>query len=72
METVREQYSLECPSCHKYDWIAIEIKVWAELHPDGTDVDSQDHEWDDSSLARCSNCQFEGTVAHFQYEQKED
>jgi hypothetical protein len=51
-----------CPKCKKGDNLSIEIKVWATLCPDGTDVEGQDHEWEDTSRAICK-CGWEGTVS---------
>jgi DNA-directed RNA polymerase subunit RPC12/RpoP len=50
-----------CPKCKTGDDLSIEIKQWATLTCDGSDVEGQDHEWDDFSRAICK-CGWEGKV----------
>jgi hypothetical protein len=42
-----------CPNCKTGENLSIEIKVWATLSCDGTDVEGQDNEWDDTNRAIC-------------------
>lgn len=54
-----------CPRCKTGDKLSIEITVWATLVPDGTDIEGQDHEWDDASKVMCKgkdSCNWTGIV----------
>ena len=53
-----------CPKCKMGDNLSIEIKVWATLTCDGTDVEGQDNEWDADNRAICK-CGWEGKVSDF-------
>jgi hypothetical protein len=53
-----------CPKCKTGNQLSIEIKVWATLSCDGTDIEGQDHEWDDANRAIC-RCGWEGKVKDF-------
>jgi hypothetical protein len=53
-----------CPKCKTGDNLSIEIKVWATLCPDGTDIEGQDHEWEDTERAICK-CGWGGKVSDF-------
>jgi hypothetical protein len=52
------------PECGSDERIEIEMTVWGELHPYGTEIDG-DHEWTDESPCRCAECEHAGTVRDF-------
>lgn len=73
MKPKSNDFGMSCPKCKKDDGIAIVIKAWAMLTPDGTDPDDEacpdyDHEWDDDSPAMCVNCGHTGKVLNFNQE----
>ena len=62
------QFGLRCPDCGRSDEIDIAATVWVRLCPEGTDVtaaENGDHEWENSSSAKCCACGHDGTVAEF-------
>lgn len=60
-ETVKEAWGLCCPGCGRDDALAVQVKSWAKLTPDGTDADDA-HEWDQNSACACDACGWGGTV----------
>jgi len=68
-DTVREEWSMCCPSCKRDEKIEICANVYVRLTPDGTDifdVHNGDHEWDNDNTAYCAGCGFAGTVRDFE------
>ena len=72
MSTVREEWQLACPACGRDTDLQVEFKCWARLTLDGTDAVDDHHDWDDTSLMRCSACRHAATVAHFKIETDDD
>ena len=66
-EAIGNAHNYLCPNCKKGDMLEIEIKVWATLVHDGTDIEGQDHGWDENNQAACKNseCRWQGKVADF-------
>jgi len=62
---VGNQHGYLCPSCGKGTRLYIQAVIRTEvaLYPDGTEDSGGDTEWENSSAARCSNCDWHGTVA---------
>lgn len=58
---VREEWDMECPSCHDDNHLHITFTGECHLTVDGTDDDG-DHEWNDDSPCRCSSCDWSGKV----------
>ena len=62
------QFGLRYPDCGRSDEIDIAATVWVRLCPEGTDVTAAecgDHEWENSSTAKCCACGHCATVAAF-------
>jgi hypothetical protein len=61
----------QCPQCKQEDEILILTPMWISLKDEGTDsfADSLknlgDIDYDETTVARCPECEFEGTVADF-------
>lgn len=62
-EELGNDHGLQCPKCQAGDQLSIQVLRWANLSPDGTDDEPGDTEWDDPSLAKCGECDWQGTVA---------
>lgn len=60
--SVRDNFDMECPSCHKDNGLIITAHVEVRLRPDGSDTIDCNHEWDNDSCCRCDNCQWSGRV----------
>lgn len=60
-ETVKEVWGLCCPECGSDKNLVVQVKSWAQLTPDGTEVDG-DQEWDKNSHCACDACNWRGTV----------
>ena len=63
--SIRAEWQMHCPSCGRADELHIEAVVHmdVQLCEGGTDDDAGgDREWDSQSGARCSNCNWNGTV----------
>lgn len=60
MTTIRDIWGVVCPQCGNDDTLTVEVKTWADLYVDGTDVNG-DREWGDQSQMRCG-CGWYGTV----------
>lgn len=63
-ETVRTIFNLACPKCGSDAHLRVAIDTWAELSTDGTDPVG-DHEWNEQSSCRCTNCEFKASVKQF-------
>jgi hypothetical protein len=63
-------WGLRCPKCESSE-IAIQIKVWVRLFPDGSEVQDGDQEWEHDSPAVCIDCDFEGKVSDWQAPEEE-
>jgi hypothetical protein len=64
-DDVGNQFGFLCPQCSEGTdlYISATMNVQAHLFPDGTDNDGGgDTEWDDASYARCTQCDWAGTV----------
>ncbi len=61
MTSVKDEWGMECPNCHKDDRFKVEISVMAILCVDGTDPVG-DQTWDEDSFCCCSHCDWNGTV----------
>lgn len=68
MSSVRQEWGLACPNCDRDDCLCVEVKQFADLHPDGTDVGG-DAEWDSESVCRCTACDHSGLVADFRIDE---
>lgn len=67
-ESPGNQFGLRCPQCRKDDEIDIAATVWVRLCPDGTDVtaaEDENHEWENTSAAKCCACGYCATEAVF-------
>lgn len=53
MASVEEQWLMHCPSCGDDSRLTVQVKAWAKLSADGTDVDDSDHEWNGESQCYC-------------------
>ena len=63
---VRREHGMACPACEADTHIEVVATHWVRLAPDGTDyADDGSEEWDDTSPARCCECDHTGTVATF-------
>jgi hypothetical protein len=60
--SVRDQWNMVCAECGEDDGLEVQVKVFARLVPDGTDIDGGDHEWEDSSACNCIHCGWSGTA----------
>jgi len=60
--SARDSWEMVCPEC-KADDFEVEIKVFARLHEDGTEIDGGDHEWSDESQCYCIECGWMGAVS---------
>jgi len=69
--TVRDEWNLECPSCHSDERLQVALTTMADLTPEGTDPWG-DHEWDDKSFMRCAGCGHCGCVADFEIPENTD
>ena len=58
---------MQCPFCDSEGPFKIAARAWFTVHDDGTDVDYEDVEWDDSSGCLCLtyDCNFCGFVKQF-------
>lgn len=68
-EELGNQFGLRCPQCRKGDEIDIAATVWVRICPDGTDVtaaEDENHEWENTSTAKCCACGLCATVAAFE------
>lgn len=65
LSEVGNQHGYLCPSCGKGADLHIEAVIYTEvsLYADGTEDSGGDTEWNNDSGARCSNCDWQGTVA---------
>lgn len=63
--TIASEWGLACPDCGQDDNIEVELRVWATLSVDGTEIVDGDHEWDRRSWCRCSACDRYGMVREF-------
>ena len=65
LREVGNQHGYLCPSCGDGTGLHVEAVIRTEvaLYSDGTEDSGGDTEWDDTSCARCSNCDWHGTVA---------
>jgi RecJ-like exonuclease len=64
-ESIGNDFRFLCPKCKRGNQLSIEIKVWATLVPDGSDIEGQDHEWDSDNRASCKECKWQGKVSDF-------
>ena len=60
-EELGNQHGFKCPRCLAGDRLMIAAIQWHALLPDGTD-NHGDVEWEDTSPAACSGCEWHGTV----------
>ena len=63
-EHLGNSHNYLCPQCKTGNALSIQIKVWATLCCDGTDIEGQDNEWDADNRAIC-RCGWEGKVSDF-------
>lgn len=61
-ETVREVFGMQCPKCKKDTHLFVEISARAKLSADGTNIDGQDHFWQERSSCSCDSCGWMGIV----------
>lgn len=61
MATVREQWGMACPKCNCDDQLVVQVKTWATLSADGTEVEG-DQEWNEDSCCSCDACGWTGVV----------
>ena len=56
------QFGLFCPRCAHSDGLSVEAQIVVDLMSDGTEDAGGNHQWDDDSKCRCSNCLWTGVV----------
>jgi hypothetical protein len=57
---------VKCPQCGQEDRFLIFSTILAEVTDEGADVaHGSDWHWDDSSMARCPECDRDGPLAEF-------
>jgi DNA-directed RNA polymerase subunit RPC12/RpoP len=57
------QHGYACPECRSGKLLRILVPMWCELVPDGAvPADVGDMEWDDGSVAECTECGWRGIV----------
>ena len=64
--SVRSEWEMECPECHKDDRICIDATISVRLVPDGTEIEPGDHVWSNDSTCFCGHCGHCGTVKDFE------
>ena len=64
-QTVAAEWGLRCPACGRDDGLQIELRVWAALSVDGTELVDDHHDWDCKSRCRCSACTYIAEVRDF-------
>jgi len=62
--------NLRCPQCGGKDDLQVQIRVWATLTDDGSDVEGQDHEYDEESPVTCAACNYSGWMHELKGEPK--
>ncbi len=64
LREVGNQHGYLCPCCGKGTRLHVEAVIYTEvaLYPNGTEDSGGDTEWGSDSAARCSNCDWRGTV----------
>lgn len=60
--STRDQWEMICPSCASDESLAVEVKIFAALSEDGTEIHGGDQEWDDDSKCECCGCGWSGLV----------
>ena len=64
--------NLACPKCGQADELLVNVSIWTSLRDDGTDHYANstklrgDVEYDETALAACPGCGFEGTLKDFE------
>ena len=61
---LHDVFDLGCPACGQANELVIMITTLARITPDGSEPEG-DHEWDDTSYCRCTECGHDGTVGDF-------
>jgi hypothetical protein len=69
---MENQHGFHCPQCKNGSHLRISAHVWADLLPDGCDTSDSDTEWDDTSAALCTACNWSGTVSQLLVVEDED
>lgn len=64
-QTLAAEWGLRCPACGRDDSLEIELRVWAALSADGTELIDDHHDWDQQSSCRCTACSFTARVRDF-------
>jgi len=66
MNTVKDEWGVCCPGCGSDEHLRVEVRSFADLTVDGTDVDDA-HDWDSTSACRCTACDWAGDVGQAQH-----
>jgi hypothetical protein len=68
MKSALSYSDLHCPECGKDDDLTIELRVYAQITPDGTDIqDDLGLSWDRRSEVTCGSCDHVGELRAFEF-----
>ena len=63
---------IECPKCGNEERFFIVATIVADVTDEGADTaKGSDHHWDDGSMTRCPECDWDGPLATFRIREKE-